>query len=90
MSQYLDGDCARVKAGKGNRLRGCCVVATLVLATLSAVVQGQYSVPSEVMSLDSLLNTPVNTTAKYNQTVREVAKSVTTITGLFPGFSWHD
>jgi len=89
MSQYLDGDCARVKAGKGNRLRGC-LVATLVLATLSAVVQGQDSVPSEVMSLDSLLNTPVNTTAKYNQTVREVARSVTTITGLFPGFSWHD
>lgn len=59
------------------RIRKLVLVAQLLLATS---LWGQAPGPSHDVSLDSLLNTPVSTAAKYAQTSREAAASVTIIT----------
>jgi outer membrane receptor for ferrienterochelin and colicin len=64
--------------------------AALVLCVVSGIASAQDSAQSEVRALDSLLNTPVSpaassqgvasTAAKYPQTTRQVAGSVTIVT----------
>ena len=54
--------------------------AAMVLGAMSATASAQDSAQSHVQDLDELLNTPVNTGAKYAQDIRQVSGSVSIVT----------
>lgn len=64
-----------------NRRTGLLALGVFLSARLAVSALAQDSVAAVAdRGLDSLLNTPVSTAAKYNQTVRQVAGSVTIVT----------